>query len=87
MDKIMIKGGERLIGEVAVSGSKNAALPLFAASLLAEGDNVLNNVPNLRDIDTMSRVLRNLGVKVERATRPVGSMQPRSQVMKHPMIW
>jgi UDP-N-acetylglucosamine 1-carboxyvinyltransferase len=64
MDKIVIKGGERLIGEVGVSGSKNAALPLFAASLLTDGVNCLNNVPNLKDVQTIGKVLGNLGVNV-----------------------
>jgi UDP-N-acetylglucosamine 1-carboxyvinyltransferase len=67
MDKIIIRGGERLIGEVAVSGSKNASLPIFAASLLTEGENIFHNVPNLRDILTITRVLKNLGVKVDGA--------------------
>jgi len=64
MDKIIIRGGERLIGEVEVSGSKNASLPIFAACLLAEGSNLLHNVPNLNDVKTIVKVLRNLGVKV-----------------------
>ena len=46
MDKIVIQGGERLVGEVAVSGSKNATLPIFASSLLAEGENRFNGVPD-----------------------------------------
>jgi UDP-N-acetylglucosamine 1-carboxyvinyltransferase len=64
MDKIIIRGGERLIGEVEVSGSKNATLPIFAASLLAEGVNLFHNVPNLKDVQTIIKVLKNLGVKV-----------------------
>jgi len=64
MDKIVIRGGERLIGEAGVSGSKNASLPIFAASLLTEGENLLHNVPRLQDIQTISKVLKNLGVKV-----------------------
>src|SRR4030043_2353923 len=64
MDKIVIRGGERLIGEVEVSGSKNATLPIFAASLLAEGQNRFHNVPNLKDVQTITKVLKNLGVKV-----------------------
>ena len=64
MDKIIIRGGERLIGEVEVSGSKNATLPIFAASLLAEGGNLFHNVPNLKDVQTIVKVLKNLGVKV-----------------------
>jgi UDP-N-acetylglucosamine 1-carboxyvinyltransferase len=64
MDKIIIKGGERLIGEAEVSGSKNATLPIFVSSLLSEGENVFSNVPNLRDVQTIIKVLKNLGVKV-----------------------
>ena len=64
MDKIIIQGGERLIGEVEVSGSKNSTLPIFASCLLSEGDNLFHNVPNLRDVQTIIKVLKNLGVKV-----------------------
>ena len=64
MDKIVIRGGERLIGEVEVSGSKNAALPIFVASLLTEGKNLFHNVPKLKDVQTIIKVLRNLGVNV-----------------------
>ena len=64
MEKIIIRGGERLIGEVEVSGSKNAALPIFAASLLTEGKNRFHNVPKLRDVQTIIKVLGNLGVKI-----------------------
>jgi UDP-N-acetylglucosamine 1-carboxyvinyltransferase len=64
MDKIVIRGGERLIGEVVVSGSKNATLPIFAASLLTNGANLFRNVPKLRDVQTIVKVLKNLGVKV-----------------------
>ena len=65
MDKIVIRGGERLIGEVKVSGSKNAALPILVASLLTEGNNRFYNVPKLKDIQTIVAVLKNLGAKVE----------------------
>ncbi len=65
MDKIVIEGGERLIGEVEVSGSKNASLPIFAAALLTEGENRFYNVPKLQDIVTIGKVLQNLGVKVQ----------------------
>ncbi len=64
MDQIVIHGGERLIGEVEVNGSKNASLPIFAACVLAEGKNLFHNVPKLKDIQTIVKVLRNLGVKV-----------------------
>ena len=65
MDKIVIRGGERLIGEVEVGGSKNATLPIFAASLLTEGSNLFHNVPNLKDVQTIVTVLKDLGVGVE----------------------
>jgi UDP-N-acetylglucosamine 1-carboxyvinyltransferase len=66
MDKIIVEGGTPLRGEVAVSGAKNAALPLLAASLLAEGRHVFRNVPNLADISTMLKVLRTLGCPADR---------------------
>jgi UDP-N-acetylglucosamine 1-carboxyvinyltransferase len=64
MEKIVIEGGERLIGEVEVSGSKNATLPIFTASLLAGGVHRFHNVPNLMDVRTIVKVLSNLGAKV-----------------------
>ncbi|NWF94314.1 MAG: UDP-N-acetylglucosamine 1-carboxyvinyltransferase [Syntrophaceae bacterium] len=69
MDKIVIRGGERLIGEVEVSGSKNATLPIFASSLLAEGTHRFHNVPDLRDVRTIVEVLHNLGVQVSQEGR------------------
>jgi UDP-N-acetylglucosamine 1-carboxyvinyltransferase len=66
MDAIEIRGGKPLQGTVDVSGSKNAALPLIAATLLAEGSNELHNVPRLADISTMGKLLRHMGCEVER---------------------
>ena len=66
MDKIVIHGGRRLKGEVQVSGAKNAALPLLFATLLAPGRHHLANVPQLRDIDTVEKLLTILGAVVER---------------------
>ncbi|WP_457574560.1 UDP-N-acetylglucosamine 1-carboxyvinyltransferase [Desulfolithobacter sp.] len=63
MDKIVIRGGRPLHGQVAVSGAKNAALPLMAATLLAPGEHVLHNVPDLRDTRTMLKVLETLGAR------------------------
>ncbi len=65
MDKMIIEGGTRMVGQVPISGAKNAALPLFAASLLVDGWNTLQNVPALADIRTISRLLTQMGVKVE----------------------
>lgn len=60
MDKLIIHGGKRLKGEVTVSGAKNAALPIMAASLLSSGYSSVRNAPRLRDIMTMGRLLANL---------------------------
>lgn len=65
MDKLIIEGGYRLVGEVSVSGAKNAALPLFAACLLVDGWVTLHNVPGLADIRTIGRLLRQMGVQIE----------------------
>jgi len=58
MDKLVIEGGIRLKGEVTVSGSKNAVLPILAATLLTDEPCVIKNVPNLRDTNTMLKILR-----------------------------
>jgi len=65
MDKIVINGGERLIGEIEISGSKNATLPIFASAILTEGENIFHNVPNLKDVETIGKVLKNLGINIE----------------------
>jgi len=64
LEKIIIEGGGRLIGDVPISGSKNSALPLFAASILCGQANTFHGVPDLRDVATIQRVLQNLGVRV-----------------------
>jgi UDP-N-acetylglucosamine 1-carboxyvinyltransferase len=65
MDKIVIKGGERLRGEVRVSGAKNAALPILCSSLLATGRSLYRNVPALGDVRTMKKLLAQLGAAVD----------------------
>ncbi|AIL64560.1 UDP-N-acetylglucosamine 1-carboxyvinyltransferase [Rickettsiales bacterium Ac37b] len=64
MDKIFIKGGKPLKGTIAISGSKNAALPIMAASLLTADTLILSNIPLLADITTMSHLLTNHGVSL-----------------------
>jgi len=66
MDAMELVGGRRLQGRVRASGAKNAALPIMAASILADGPMRLKNVPDLMDIRTMTRLLTALGVRVER---------------------
>jgi len=65
MDKLRIKGGKRLEGQIHVSGAKNSALPAMAASLLTKEQVVLENLPLVNDIFTTRRLLRELGVSVE----------------------
>lgn len=66
MEKIIVRGGNRLEGTVKVEGAKNAVLPILAATLLAsEGQSVLTNVPILSDVFTMNKVLKHLNVGVE----------------------
>ena len=65
MDKLIIKGGKKLSGEVSVSGSKNASLPIFCATILAPGVHEISNVPFLRDINTTIKVLESLGAVIE----------------------
>jgi UDP-N-acetylglucosamine 1-carboxyvinyltransferase len=67
VDKLLIEGGRPLSGEVAISGAKNAALPLLCAALLTKEPLTLTNVPALNDIGTMLKLLAQMGVKVERA--------------------
>ncbi len=66
MDKLLVKGGKALKGQVEISGSKNAILPIMAASLMCCGEVILNRVPELDDINVMSEVLELLGAKVKR---------------------
>lgn len=66
MDKLIIQGGNRLHGEVTVSGAKNAALPILCASLLAETPLQLSGVAALKDIDTTIKLLAMMGVKISR---------------------
>jgi UDP-N-acetylglucosamine 1-carboxyvinyltransferase len=68
MDKLVIEGGHALTGEVAVSGAKNAALPLLCAALLSSEPLTLTNVPRLNDVDTMERLLAQMGVALDTRT-------------------
>ncbi|MDH3506705.1 MAG: UDP-N-acetylglucosamine 1-carboxyvinyltransferase [Gammaproteobacteria bacterium] len=64
MDRLEIRGGQRLEGEVYISGAKNATLPILAAALLADGPVVLEKVPHLNDVTTTVKLLRRLGVEI-----------------------
>ena len=64
MDKLLITGGNRLNGDIAISGAKNAALPILCAGLLTAGDVALQNVPALQDVATMLKLLKQMGLRV-----------------------
>ena len=65
MDKIIVKKSPPLRGNVRISGAKNSALPILAASLLGTEDIILEDVPKLRDVEVICEVLSSLGAKVE----------------------
>jgi UDP-N-acetylglucosamine 1-carboxyvinyltransferase len=71
MDKILVHGGHALAGSVKISGSKNSALPILAATLLARQPCILHRVPDLSDTNYMLQILRHLGAEVERASGTV----------------
>jgi UDP-N-acetylglucosamine 1-carboxyvinyltransferase len=64
MKKLIISGGKRLNGEIGISGAKNAALPIIASALLTDGCSLYTNVPHLRDITTIARLLAEFGAEV-----------------------
>jgi len=66
LDRFVIQGGTRLAGEVQIAGAKNASLPALAACLLAEGESSIGNVPFLKDVETLCRILGCLGMKTRR---------------------
>ena len=76
MDRLLIEGGRPLKGTVAVSGAKNAALPILAATLLTDEPCEIYNAPPLRDVATMVRILRGLGVRVQQTNSTI-SVDPR----------
>ena len=80
MDIFRISGGNPLHGKVKVSGSKNSALPLFAASLLTEEETILDNVPDLSDVNFMAEILAELGADVTRISSNSWSIKPSSIV-------
>ncbi len=66
MNKIVIQGKKSLKGVLSVNGAKNSALPILAATLIAEGEYIIENVPNLKDIRTMVRLLERFGLEIEK---------------------
>jgi len=88
MDKLVIEGGVRLKGDVVISGSKNSVLPIMAATLLTDEPCVIKSVPNLRDTNTMVKILRSLGksVEFEKGVLHVGSTKTTSYVADYKLV-
>ena len=68
MASYVIEGGRKLTGEVDISGSKNASLPIIAATLLNKGITKLYNVPNIHDVQIMLKILKVLGCKIKKSS-------------------
>ena len=71
MSKFIIQGGKKLEGEVKISGSKNAALPIIAATILIQGKTILYNVPNIQDVQTMCEIIKDIGGKVNKKNNKI----------------
>ena len=71
MSKFIIQGGKRLEGEVCISGSKNAALPIIAATVLIKGKTTLYNIPNIQDVQTMFEIIKDIGGKVNKKNNKI----------------
>src|SRR5262245_49721618 len=83
MDKFLIRGGKALRGTVAVSGAKNAALPSMAAALLTPEPVKLHNVPKVRDLITMSKLLAFMSATVSVADIPTSNYVIEAKTLKH----
>jgi UDP-N-acetylglucosamine 1-carboxyvinyltransferase len=81
MDKFVIRGGVPLKGEIAVNGAKNSALPVLAACLLSDEPVLLRGIPNVRDILTMARLLRNIGASLDMKT---GALRVHARTIASP---
>ena len=64
MDSLIINGGKKLIGNIPISGSKNACLPMMIASLMTDEKMILNNIPMLSDVKTLISILKSLGTNI-----------------------
>ena len=71
MDSFTIDGGKKLSGYIEVDGAKNAVLPILAATVLVHGVSVIENVPNLKDVEMTLKILKSIGCKVEREGKTV----------------
>jgi UDP-N-acetylglucosamine 1-carboxyvinyltransferase len=86
MDKFVIRGGNPLVGTIRVSGAKNSALPSMAAAILTEDEVTLENIPQVRDIETERRLLASMGAEVRREGEdPLHSTTIRCHTLSDPV--
>ena len=78
LDKYVIKGGNRLTGEVTISGAKNAAVAIIPAVILSEAPCRIENIPDISDVKTLTNILQEMGGKVEYLDRHTIIVDPRS---------
>ena len=69
MEQYIIKGGNPLVGDVTISGAKNAALGILAASIMTDDDVLIDNLPDVRDINVMLEAIQEIGARVDRIDR------------------
>ena len=77
MDKFVIKGGNRLTGEVNISGAKNAAIAIIPAAILADDVCIIENVPNITDVASITRILYDMGAKIRNVNKSTLEIDPR----------
>ena len=89
MDKLEVFGARKLKGNVYISGSKNAALPILAASILSNKKIILNNLPNVKDIKTMIKLLESIGsnIKYSKKKNSITIQNKKKLKLLHPIIW
>ena len=86
LEKIIINGGRRLVGEVEISGAKNAVVAIIPATILAEGVCRIENIPNISDVSAMIKILRHLGAEIKminKSTLEIDTSHIRSNVVEH----
>ena len=86
MEKIIVNGGNRLTGEVEISGAKNAVVAIIPATILAEGVCRIENIPNISDVSAMIKILRSLGAEIKminKSTLEIDTSCVRTNIVGH----
>ena len=81
MEQYIIKGGNPLVGDVTISGAKNAALGILAASIMTDDDVLIDNLPDVRDINVMLEAIQEIGARVDRIDRHTAAVLKKCPLM------